>query len=87
MNTTSTDTIERRQEAELRLQELPQLAPADRLALTLGLRLLLWEERRSERRAEQSGRIEQMRRTRADRHADGAARAAFEHRAWAGPTW
>ncbi|WP_375389030.1 hypothetical protein [uncultured Amnibacterium sp.] len=76
-----------RSEAELLLREPPRLAPAERLALRLGLRLLLREERRRAVRADTIARTEQTRRTRAARQADDAADRTFEHRTWAGPTW
>ena len=85
--TITATTVERRQEAEQRLHELPLLAPGDRLALMLGLRLLLWEERHEARRAQRGTRTEATRRSRGRRGADAAAGATFERRNWAGPTW
>ena len=68
-------------------QELPALTPADRAALALGTRLILWGERNRVRRAERAVRAEQARTARAGAQAATANRAMFERRAQAGPTW
>jgi hypothetical protein len=55
---TTTDTLEQRLDAAQRLQDLPRAALADRLALTLGLQLLLREERSLRRRDDRAARAE-----------------------------
>ena len=66
-----------------RFGELPPLTATDRLALRLGLALILWGQRHAER----ADRAEHARRSRAAERAERARDAAFEHRSHAGPTW
>jgi hypothetical protein len=83
MSTTRTRTGDQVLGTALGYGELPPLRPADRLALRLGLALILW----GHRHAEAAERAEQARRNGA---AESAARdrdATFEHRNHAGPTW
>jgi hypothetical protein len=82
-----TTTTERRRAAEQRLHELPPVAPADRLALVLGLQLLLWGERRRQERGVRAARSEQARRSGAADRAATASRSTFEVRGRSGPTW
>lgn len=63
--------------------ELPALTTIDRIALRLGLRLILWGQRSTER----AERAEQARSTRAAFRASTARSDAFERRAFSGPTW
>ena len=63
--------------------ELPSLTTVDRLALRVGVRLILWGQRNVEREE----RAEQARRCGAAEQAESEARAAFERRAASGPTW
>jgi hypothetical protein len=67
--------------------ELPELAAADRLALTIGTRLILWGERDRQRRAERAARAEHARTARAAEQADAANAGTFERRTQAGPRW
>jgi hypothetical protein len=82
-----TTTTDRRREAEQRLHELPPAAPADRLALVLGLQLLLWGERRRQERGARAARGEQARRSGAAGRSAAASRSTFEQRSRSGPTW
>ena len=66
-----------------RSSELPPLATTDRIALRLGLALILWGQRHAER----TDRAEHARRNQAAERAEHARDAAFEHRSHAGPTW
>jgi len=84
---TTTDTLEQRLDAAQRLHELPRAAFADRLALTLGLQLLLRQERSLRRRDDRAARAELARRSGAGARAADDRRSTFEHRTWAGPTW
>jgi hypothetical protein len=80
---TTHSTTER--DGALQLQELPPLSTLDRLALTIGTRLILRTEQHGLRRAASADRAEQARIVHAD--ADAATRSTFEHRVQAGPTW
>jgi hypothetical protein len=87
MTTTTTTTLERQADAALHAQQLPALAPTDRLALALGTQLILWGERQRQLRAARADRAEQARIAHAAAHAATASRSTFEHRSWSGPTW
>jgi hypothetical protein len=63
--------------------ELPPLSSTDRLALRLGLALILWGQRHAER----ADRAEHARRNHAAERAERSRDSAFEHRTHAGPTW
>jgi hypothetical protein len=63
--------------------ELPPLTTTDRLALRLGLALILW----GQRHAEQAERLEHARRSGAADRAGRDRDRTFEHRQHAGPTW
>jgi hypothetical protein len=86
---TSTSTTEQALATAQRYEALPALTTTDRLALRLGLALLLW----SQRHAEQAGRLLRAERAEQSRRHDAAGRAAahrdrtFERRTSAGPTW
>jgi hypothetical protein len=67
--------------------ELPPLGTADRVALRLGLALILWGQRHDASHRLAEARAEASRRTRADERAARSRDAAFEHRSHAGPTW
>jgi hypothetical protein len=66
-----------------RYGEPPPSSTADRLALRLGLALILWGRRRAER----TDRAESARRSGAAESAERARDRAFEARSHAGPTW
>lgn len=87
MTTTTTTALERQADAAIHASPLPALAPADRLALALGTRLILWGERQRQLRADRAVRAEHARTSHATARAATAASTTFEHRSWAGPTW
>jgi hypothetical protein len=89
MSTTRTSTSDLSLGRRRPPDELPPLTATDRLALRLGLALLLWGQQRAERRARLDGaeRAESSRRSRAADRAAHARDTAFEHRQHAGPTW
>lgn len=68
---------------------LPPLTTTDRLALRLGLALLLWSQRRAEHRArlDRADRAESSRRNRAADRAAHARDTTFERRFRSGGTW
>ncbi len=66
-----------------RTGELPALTTLDRIALRLGVALILW----GQRHAEQALRTEQARRSRATDRAASDRDAALTRRTQAGPTW
>lgn len=69
-----------------RSDQLPPLATIDRLALRLGLALILWGQQHAERdvRTGRSARVEQARRSGAADRAAGDRAATFAHRMQAG---
>jgi hypothetical protein len=79
----STRTREQELDDAWRQRELPPLSAVDRLALRLGLALILW----GQRHAEAEERAEQARRSRAADRAAQSRDAAFAHRLQAGPPW
>ena len=79
MNTTLLD--ERVAEGDRALPELPRLPLADRVALRVGLTLLVWGRDGAVR----ADRREQARRAQAARAVDEARTAALELRYFAGP--
>ncbi|MGT2426753.1 hypothetical protein [Amnibacterium kyonggiense] len=83
MSTTRTRERDQALGTALGLGDLPQLSIADRLALRLGLRLIL----RAQRHAEHQERAEHARRCRGAELAEAARATAFERRHQAGPTW
>ena len=70
-------------DTEWRNGDLPDLTTVDRIALRLGLHLILW----GQRHAEAAERAEQARSARAGDRAESARGAAFERRAQSGPIW
>lgn len=83
MSTTRTRTSDQALVDPWRFGELPPLATTDRIALRLGLALILWGQRHAER----ADRAEHARRSQAAEHAEQSRASAFEHRSHAGPTW
>ena len=83
MPLTHAQQYERALDTTWRDGELPPLTTVDRVALRLGVRLILWGQRHAER----TERAEQARRSGAAEQAAADARAAFERRTAAGPTW
>ena len=83
MSTTRTQPGDRALGAALGQGDLPPLSTTDRLALRLGLALILW----GQRHAEAADRAEHARRNRAAECAAQSRDTAFEHRSHAGPTW
>lgn len=83
MPTTHAQQYERALDSSWRTGDLPALTTVDRVALRLGLVLILWGQRHAER----ADRVEQARRSSAREAAEAQARDAFERRTWSGPTW
>jgi len=83
MSTTRTRTGDRALGTALGYGEPPPLSTTDRLALRLGLALILW----GQRHAEAAERAEHARRSRAAECAAASRDSTFEHRNHAGPTW
>jgi hypothetical protein len=83
MSTTRTQASEQALRVALGRDELPPLSAADRVALRVGLALIL----RGQRRAEAAERAEQARRSNAVERAAQSRDTTFEHRSHAGPTW
>lgn len=79
----TTTTATRPVDDAWREHEPPPLAAAERLALHVGLQLLLWSRRSGER----ADRAEQARRNRGGDHAAAAAQDVFVRRTAAGPIW
>ena len=89
MSTTRTSATQRTQRSVQRYDHLPALTTSDRLALRLGLALVLWAQRREEHAARllRTDRAEQSRRSGAAHRAAADRDRVFEHRQHAGPTW
>ena len=83
MSTTRTQERDQALGTALSLGDLPELSTTDRVALRLGVALIL----RAQRHAEQQERAEQARRNLAAELAADARATAFERRHPAGPTW
>ncbi|MBW4042101.1 MAG: hypothetical protein HIU86_08225 [Acidobacteria bacterium] len=83
MSTTRTRDSDEALGIALGSEELPELTTADRLALRIGLALILW----GHRHGLQQDRVEFARRSRAGELAAGSRDTTFEHRSQAGPTW
>ena len=83
MSTTRTRDSDQALGTALGFGELPELTTTDRLALRLGLALILW----GQRHAEQQDRAEHARRSRAAELAAQSRDTTFEHRSQARPTW
>ena len=83
MSSTRTRTSGQTLVAAWRFEELPPLSTTDRVALRLGLALILWGQRHTER----AERAEHARRSHAAERAEQSRATAFEHRSHAGPTW
>ncbi|MFD1722558.1 hypothetical protein [Amnibacterium endophyticum] len=74
---------ERAQGTAQRFGELPALSTVDRVALRLGLALILWGQQHAERQELAAT----AQRNRAAERASADVRDALERRAWSGPTW
>ncbi len=83
MSTTRTRDSDQALHTALGYGELPELTTTDRLALRLGVALIL----RAQRHAERMDRAEHARRNRAAELAAQSRDTTFEHRSQAGPTW
>jgi hypothetical protein len=83
MSTTSPRTSDQALVDPWRSGELPPLTTSDRVALRLGLALILWGQRHADR----AERAEHARVNHAAERAEQARASAFEHRSHAGPTW
>jgi hypothetical protein len=83
MSTTRTRAGDRALGAALGYGELPPLSTTDRLALRVGLALILW----GQRHAEAEDRAEQARLSGAAERAARSRDTTLEHRNHAGPTW
>ncbi|GAA2754443.1 hypothetical protein [Amnibacterium kyonggiense] len=83
MSTTRTRERDQALGTAISLGELPELSATDRVALRLGVALIL----RAQRHAELQERAEQARRTGVAGLAAAARTTAFERRHPAGPTW
>ncbi|WP_375389029.1 hypothetical protein [uncultured Amnibacterium sp.] len=89
MSTPRTTTTEQALRTAQRYDDLPDITTTDRLALRLGLALLLWGRRHAERTARllRAERAEQARRHGARERAAAQRDRTFERRHRAGPTW
>ena len=83
MSTTRTQVSEQALGRALGHGDLPPLSTTDRLALRLGVALILW----GQRHVEAADRAEHARRSRAAASAAHSRDIALEHRSHAGPTW
>jgi hypothetical protein len=83
MSTTRTQERDQALGTAIGLGDLPELSTTDRVALRLGVALIL----RAQRHAELQERTEHARRAGATELAAAARTTAFERRHPAGPTW
>lgn len=83
MSTTRSQANDQALGTALGYDGLPPLSTTDRLALRLGLALILW----GQRHAEAAERAEHARRSSAAESAAHSRDTTFEHRDHAGPTW